>query len=85
MSGYTVYGMSSSGNCYKVRLLLEQLATPYRWIEIDTRSGGTRSSEFLAKNPNGRVPLLRACARTVPGRIGCDPVLPGRGHGVLAG
>jgi glutathione S-transferase len=58
MSRPTVYGMSSSGNCYKVRLLLEQLAVPYEWIEIDTRSGRTRSAEFLARNPNGRVPLL---------------------------
>jgi glutathione S-transferase len=58
MSGYTVYGMSSSGNCYKVRLLLEQLRAPYDWIEIDTRTGRTRSAEFLQRNPNGRVPLL---------------------------
>jgi glutathione S-transferase len=55
---YRVYGMSSSGNCYKARLLLEQLQTAYQWIEIDIRDGSTRSSEFLAKNPNGRVPLL---------------------------
>jgi glutathione S-transferase len=54
----TVYGMSSSGNCYKVRLLLEQLQRPYEWVEMDTRSGLTRSQEFLVKNPNGRVPLL---------------------------
>ena len=53
---YKVYGMSSSGNCYKVRL--EQLQSAYQWVELDTRSGLTRSSEFLAKNPNGRVPLL---------------------------
>jgi glutathione S-transferase len=58
MKRYTVYGMSSSGNCYKVRLLLEQLQVRYQWVEIDTRSGATHSSEFLAKNPNGRVPLL---------------------------
>jgi glutathione S-transferase len=58
MSRPTIYGMSSSGNCYKVRLLLEQLQAPYDWIEIDTRSGRTRSAEFLARNPNGRVPLL---------------------------
>ena len=64
MSRPTVYGMSSSGNCYKVRLLLEQLRTPYDWIEIDTRSGRTRSAEFLARNPNGRVPLLELA----PGR-----------------
>jgi glutathione S-transferase len=56
--------MSSSGNCYKVRLLLEQLAAPYDWVEIDTRSGRTRSPEYLAKNPNGRVPLLELA----PGR-----------------
>jgi glutathione S-transferase len=55
---YTVYGMSSSGNCYKVRLLLEQLQTPYNWVEIDPRQGLTRSPQFLAKNPNGRVPTL---------------------------
>jgi glutathione S-transferase len=59
MSRYTVYGMSSSGNCYKVRLLLTQLGQPYEWIEIDTSSGMTRTPKFLAMNPNGRVPLLR--------------------------
>jgi glutathione S-transferase len=53
-----VYGMSMSGNCYKVRLLLEQLQIGYDWVEIDTRSGRTRSAEFLAMNPNGRVPTL---------------------------
>jgi glutathione S-transferase len=55
---YKVYGMSMSGNCYKVRLLLEQLHVPYDWVEIDTRSGRTRSAEFLAMNPNGRVPTV---------------------------
>jgi glutathione S-transferase len=55
---FTVYGMSDSGNCYKVRLALEQLALPYRWIELDSTRGETRSAAFLAKNPNGKVPLL---------------------------
>jgi glutathione S-transferase len=50
--------MSSSGNCYKVRLLLEQLQASYHWVEVDTRSGATRSREFLARNANGRVPVL---------------------------
>lgn len=54
----TVYGMKTSGNCYKVQLLLEQLARPYRWVEIDSARGGTRTPEFLARNPNGKVPLL---------------------------
>ena len=52
-----VYGMSSSGNCHKVRMVLEALAVPYEWDEIDTRSGRTRSESFLAMNPNGRVPV----------------------------
>jgi glutathione S-transferase len=58
VSQYTVYGMSASGNCYKVRLLLEQLQLSYQWIEVPLTGGFTRTQEFLAKNPNGRVPLL---------------------------
>ena len=54
----TVYGMSASGNCYKVRLLLEQLGREYRWIEVDSARGETRTPEYLARNPNGKVPLL---------------------------
>ena len=56
----TVSGYSTSGNCHKVRLLLEQLGRPYRWIEIDSPHGGTRTPEYLAKNPNGKVPMLEA-------------------------
>jgi len=54
----TVYGMKASGNCFKLQLLLEQLGQPYRWIEIDSTRGETRTPEYLAKNPNGKVPLL---------------------------
>lgn len=58
MSGVTVYGYSVSGNCHKLRLLLEQLRRPYHWVEVDIAHGATRTPEFLAKNPNGRVPML---------------------------
>jgi glutathione S-transferase len=54
----TVYGMKVSGNCYKVQLLLEQLGQPYDWVEVDSVGGQTRTPAFLAKNANGRVPLL---------------------------
>ena len=54
----TVYGYSTSGNCHKVRLLLEQLGREYRWVEIDSPRGGTRTPEYLARNPNGKVPLV---------------------------
>jgi len=56
---FTVYGMADSGNCYKVKLALEQLARPYRWVEVDSTKGGTRTREFLARNPNGKVPTLQ--------------------------
>jgi glutathione S-transferase len=55
---FRVYGMSSSGNCHKVRMALEALALPYEWNEIDSVHGQTRTPEFLAKNPNGKVPVL---------------------------
>ena len=54
----TVHGLKSSGNCYKVQLLLEQLGRTYCWIDVDSANGATRTPEFLALNPNGRVPLL---------------------------
>ncbi len=54
----TVYGMSTSGNCHKLRLLLEQLGREYRWVEIDSANGATRTPEYLAKNANGKVPML---------------------------
>jgi glutathione S-transferase len=54
----TIYGMRASGNCYKLQLLLERLGREYRWVEVDSAHGATRTPEYLAKNPNGKVPLL---------------------------
>jgi glutathione S-transferase len=61
----TLYSMQRSGNCYKVRLALSQLGTPYRLVEIDILKGETRTPDFLARNPSGHVPLLEAS----PGRF----------------
>ena len=61
---YTLYSMQRSGNSYKVRLALAQLGIPFRLVEIDILKGESRTPEFLAKNPNGQVPLLEAA----PGR-----------------
>jgi glutathione S-transferase len=54
----TVYGYSPSGNCHKLRVLLTQLGREFRWIEIDSARGATRTPEYLAKNPNGKVPMI---------------------------
>lgn len=53
-----LHGMSASGNCYKVRLLLEQLAIPYQWQEVDILRGETQTNDFLIMNPAGQVPVL---------------------------
>ena len=54
-----VFGDQYSGNCYKVRLLLEQLAVPYEWTHVDILKKESRTPEFLAKNPVGQVPVLQ--------------------------
>ena len=48
-----------SGNGYKVRLLLSQLGLPFERVETDVFQGATRTPDFLAINPNGRIPTLR--------------------------
>ena len=55
---FRLYQMNSSGNCYKIRLLLTQLEIPFEKIEIDILKKESRTAEFLLKNPNGRVPVL---------------------------
>ena len=54
----TVYDYLPSGNGYKVRLLLSQLGIHFRLVEKDILKGETRTPEFLAVNPNGRIPVL---------------------------
>jgi glutathione S-transferase len=60
---YRLYDYLPSGNGYKVRLVLRQLGLPYELVELDIKRGATRTPEFLARNPNGRIPLLE-----IPGR-----------------
>jgi glutathione S-transferase len=55
---FTLYDYLPSGNGYKVRLTAKRLAIPYRLVQMDITRGATRAPEFLAKNPNGRIPLL---------------------------
>lgn len=54
----TLYGMGDSGNCYKPRLLLAKLGIAFRHVEVNSLDGSARKPDFLAKNPNGKVPLL---------------------------
>ncbi|WP_215608880.1 glutathione S-transferase family protein [Leptothoe spongobia] len=55
---YKLYGYPQSGNCYKVQLLLHQLAIPFEWVSVDLLTGEQHTPEYLAKNPAGKLPLL---------------------------
>ncbi len=58
-----VHGMTVSGNCYKVQLTLAQLGIDYDWHEVNILKGESRTPEYLAMNPNGKVPV----AEVAPG------------------
>lgn len=53
-----VWGDSRSGNCFKIRHLCAELGLDYEWQEVDILAGETRTPEFLAMNPNGKIPLV---------------------------
>jgi glutathione S-transferase len=55
---FRLYDYLDSGNGYKVRLILRMRELPYELVPIDIMKGESRRPEFLAKNPNGRIPVL---------------------------
>ena len=55
---YKLYDFLPSGNSYKIRLLLNLLEISYQRIDVNILNKETRTPEFLAKNPNGKIPVL---------------------------
>lgn len=55
---YKVYGDYNSGNCYKIKLMLNLLNIQYEWVPVDILNGETQTPAFLEKNPNGKIPVL---------------------------
>lgn len=53
-----VYGDTQSGNCYKLKLALALLGIPHHWIDVNVLAGDTQTPEFLALNPNGKIPVV---------------------------
>lgn len=53
-----IYGDSQSGNCYKIQLLCSLLQIKHQWVPVNILAGDTQQKNFLAKNPNGKIPLL---------------------------
>ena len=54
-----LHDSASSGNAYKVRLLLKQLGLGFQRVAYNIDRGETRTAAFLStKNANGSVPVL---------------------------
>ena len=53
-----LYDYASSGNCYKVRLLLAQLGIEYERVPVDIFAGDTLTDEFARINPERTTPVL---------------------------
>ncbi|MBL4940556.1 MAG: glutathione S-transferase family protein [Colwellia sp.] len=53
-----IYGDTQSGNCYKIQLLCSLLQIEHQWLHLDILAGDTQQTTFLAKNTQGKIPLL---------------------------
>lgn len=56
--GFTLISHRSAPNGFKVAAVLSELGYSYQTIALDFNKGDQKSAEFLAINPNGRVPAL---------------------------
>ncbi|MDX1492150.1 MAG: glutathione S-transferase family protein [Pseudohongiellaceae bacterium] len=63
-----VYGDIYSGNCYKIKLLLQFLQLPHEWEHVDILAGATHTPDFKAMNANERIPVLELSS----GRYLCE-------------
>jgi glutathione S-transferase len=53
-----IYGDYGSGNCLKVKYTADHLRLAYTWVPVDIMKGETRTPEFLARFPLGRIPAV---------------------------
>ncbi|MBI4161857.1 MAG: glutathione S-transferase family protein [Acidobacteria bacterium] len=53
-----LYDSRTSGNCYKVRLLLAHLGIPYEPVEMDVVNREKRVEQLGDKNPAAKIPIL---------------------------
>ena len=58
MSKLTIWGRANSVNVQKVLWCLTELDLPFERIDAGMQFGKNNEAEYLAMNPNGRVPTL---------------------------
>lgn len=75
-----LYMSQTSGNAYKVRLLLEFLKVPYEKVLLDLKNKEHKRPEFLKLSPRGQVPVLEDGGRAFWDSTACL-VYVARKHG----
>ena len=53
-----LYRHPLSGHCHRVELFLSLLRLPYELVDVDLFKGAHKSTDFLAKNLFGQVPVI---------------------------
>lgn len=53
-----IWGRTNSTNVKKVLWIAEELGLKYEQIDVGGQFGGLQDESFLARNPNGLIPLL---------------------------
>jgi glutathione S-transferase len=56
---YKVFGDMLSGNCYKIKLLMQFLCVKHEWVHVDILANETHTDEFKKMNPNTRIPVVK--------------------------
>jgi glutathione S-transferase len=54
----TLFDFETSGNCYKIRLMLSFLGLEYSRKTVDIGKDENRTEAFLSLNPRGHIPVL---------------------------
>ncbi len=53
-----IWGRANSSNVMKVLWLCEELSIPFERVDAGGSFGGTRTPDYLARNPNALVPVI---------------------------
>ena len=53
-----LYGQATSGNCWKVRLMLNFIGRDYEYQSLDTHAGETQQDWYAQINPAQKIPCL---------------------------
>lgn len=54
-----VYGDIFSGNCYKIKMLLQFLQLPHEWRHVNILEAETHTDAFKKMNPNACIPVMQ--------------------------